>query len=133
LTLDRGRADDGVVRPRSRARRLLAAVAGLVAALALALAVAVPAGAQQGGDTPPTSEETPVPAPRIIPLPNTGTKPTDAGDRGGALQILVFVALVVGVSSIAALAVHDARRSRRRAAEAEAAAEDEAEPQSSGP
>ncbi len=121
------------MRPRSRAHLLLAIAGAVVAALALTLAVAAPAGAQQGGDSPPTSEDTPVPVPRIIPLPNTGTKPTDAGDRGGALQILVFVALVVGVSSIAALAVHDARRSRRRAAEAEAASEDEAEPQSSGP
>jgi hypothetical protein len=91
--------------------------AGVVLALA-ALTAAVPAAAQQGGgDTAPTTDATPVPAPRIIPLPNTGTKPTDAGDRGGALQILVFVALVVGVGGITALAVHDARRSRRRAAE----------------
>ena len=105
------------MRPRSRARHLLAIAGVLLAAVALTLAVAVPAGAQQGGDSPPTSEDTAVPVPRIIPLPNTGTKPTDAGDRGGALQILVFVALVVGVGSITALAVHDARRSRRRAAE----------------
>lgn len=115
MTSGRRRADDGVVRPRSRTRRLLATA---VLVLALVLAAGTPVAAQRGGDgSAPTTEDTAVPVPRMIPLPNTGTKPTDAGDRGGALQILVFVALVAGVGGITALAVRDARRSRRRAAE----------------
>ena len=52
----------------------------------------------------------------IIPKPNSGRDPTDAGDRGGALQVVVFVAIVAGVGSVAALAVRDVRRSRARAA-----------------
>lgn len=90
----------------------------LVVALGL-VAAATPAGAQQGGGggTDQTTEDTAVPVPRMIPLPNTGTKPTDAGDRGGALQILVFVALVAGVGTITALGVRDARRAQRRANE----------------
>ena len=50
----------------------------------------------------------------IIPLPNSGREPTEAGDRGGALQILVFVVIVAGVGTIALLATRDVRRSRGR-------------------
>jgi hypothetical protein len=48
----------------------------------------------------------------IIPEPNSGREPEEAGDRGGALQVLVFVLIVGGVGGIAALVVRDARRSR---------------------
>ncbi len=115
------------MRPRFRVpvlARLVAALA-LLAALTVLAVAAAPAGARSGGggsggsgngQPDQTTDDTPVPSQRIIPLPNTGVKPTDAGDRGGALQILVFVAIVGGVSTIVALAVRDARRARRRAA-----------------
>lgn len=48
----------------------------------------------------------------IIPKPNSGHEPTDAGDRGGALQIVVFLAIVAGVGTVGALAWRDVRRSR---------------------
>jgi DMSO reductase anchor subunit len=105
------------VRPRLRVTLLVLLAALTVVALARATA---PAGAQSVGTQPDaTTDDTPVPEQRIIPLPNTGHEPTDAGDPGGSLQIVVFVALVVGVSSIAALARRDIRKARRRAAAAE--------------
>ena len=57
----------------------------------------------------------------IIPRPNSGEEPTEAGDRGGALQILVFVAVVAGLGTIALLATRDVRRSRTRTRGAEPA------------
>ncbi|HEX5367094.1 MAG TPA: hypothetical protein VFW63_10600 [Acidimicrobiales bacterium] len=116
-------------------RRSAAVVAGTtwVALVLLALVSPLrPAGAlapagrwapevvQQGADGPgdgtgATDEEpTPVPDQDIIPRPNSGHEPTEAGDRGGALQVLVLVAIVVGVATVAGLAVRDVRRSRAR-------------------
>ena len=57
----------------------------------------------------------------IIPRPNSGEEPSEAGDRGGALQILVFVAIVAGLGTIALLATRDVRRSRTRTRGAEPA------------
>ena len=57
----------------------------------------------------------------IIPRPNSGEEPSEAGDRGGALQILVFVAVVAGLGTIALLATRDVRRSRTRTRGAEPA------------
>ncbi len=78
-----------------------------------------PADDGTGGSADDEVDENPQPgAPDqdIIPRPNSGHEPTEAGDRGGALQILVFVALVAGVGTIAFLATRDVRRSRARAA-----------------
>lgn len=70
-------------------RRLLA---GLLVALVLG-ALAAPAGAAVAQDeTDPTNE---VPTQDIVPKPNSGRPPEDAGDRGGALQLLVL-GLIVG-------------------------------------
>ena len=79
-----------------------------------------PADDGTGGSADDEVDENPQPgAPdqNIIPRPNSGREPTEAGDRGGALQILVFVALVAGVGTIAFLAARDMRRSRARAAQ----------------
>jgi hypothetical protein len=46
----------------------------------------------------------------IIPRPNSGTPPEDAGDRGGALQLTVL-ALLVAFPLVAALVI---RRQMRR-------------------
>ncbi len=76
-----------------------------------------PADDGTGGSADDEVDENPQPgAPdqRIIPRPNSGHEPTEAGDRGGALQILVFVALVAGVGTIGLLAARDVRRSRAR-------------------
>lgn len=60
-----------------------------------------------------TSE--PVPADDIIPLPNSGRQPTDAGDRGGALQVAVLVVMVAAVGGATTLVVRESRRNRERA------------------
>ncbi len=48
----------------------------------------------------------------IIPRPDSGVEPEDAGDRGGALQTLVFVVVVGGVVLIGGLVVRESRRAR---------------------
>jgi len=41
--------------------------------------------------------------PHIIPRPNSGHPPTEAGDRGGWLQFAVLGAIVVGLTVIGLL------------------------------
>jgi len=68
------------------------------------------------GDDPdgdPSTDDSVVPDQNIIPRPNSGREPGEAGDRGGALQIAVFLAIVGGVGLIAALVVRESRRSRQ--------------------
>jgi len=141
LTGPRPGPDDGEVR-----RPLAVVLTALVCAALAVLAVPLDAGAGPGRtgeatvaaqepDAPAedgtggsadddATEENPQPgAPEqdIIPRPNSGQEPTEAGERGGALQILVFVAIVAGVVTIALLATRDIRRTRARARQAEAA------------
>lgn len=78
-------------------------VVALVLALGLPSAVTV-ATAQ---DAPPS---TGAPAPHMIPRPNEGRAPTEAGDRGGALQLLVLSLVVVGIGGAV---LHLTRVSRR--------------------
>lgn len=91
----------------------------LLVALLLGLTLGwVPAAAAAPvGDAPSstssTSVATEVPeAPDIIPAPNSGTEPEDAGDRGGALQTAVFVLILASVGVIGALVVRESRRKR---------------------
>ena len=48
----------------------------------------------------------------IIPRPGSGVEPEDAGDRGGALQTVLFVIVVGGVLTIVGLVVRESRRAR---------------------
>lgn len=80
---------------------VLAAVLTLVALLT----VLVPS-ASLAQDTPSTG----VPAPDIVPRPNSGHAPTEAGDRGGALQFLV---LGLVIAAVGGALVHLTRQSRR--------------------
>lgn len=76
----------------------------------VALVAAVPAIAQEE-DGPSTTigvEE----SPGIIPEPNQGSEPEDAGDRGGALQTLLFVLIVGATVGIGAVVVRQSRRVR---------------------
>ena len=100
---------------RRRAPRGLALVAGLLLVALVLLAPAPAATGQKGGDDTGTSSTSTVPGPvdGIIPRPNSGAEPTEAGDRGGALQVAVLVAIVVGVGVIVALVVRESRRARR--------------------
>jgi hypothetical protein len=92
------------------------AVGGLVAAAALLVALLPPAAAQDPSTTTtaPLSED---PGGGIVPEPDSGVPPTEAGDRGGALQLallgLVIVVLVAGVVQLR-------RHSRRARASGEA-------------
>lgn len=106
----------------------LAALAATLVVVAGALAVPVAATPHQQPDAPAddgtggSADDAPAgnPAPGaaeqdIIPRPDSGHEPTDAGDRGGALQIVLFAAIVAGVAGIALLAARDIRRARARA------------------
>ena len=67
--------------------------------------------------TPPSSlPGSPAPAPRIIPQPNSGTKPRDYGDRGGAGQAWVFFGVCGVLVGMGALVVRESRRKLKRAA-----------------
>ncbi len=93
-----------------RATRSLGLRRGLVLLLPLlvSLCLAAPAAAQ---DQPSSSQ---VPTQEIVPKPNSGAAPDDAGDRGGALQLALLALVVAGVG----LAVgHLVRQSRRARAE----------------
>jgi hypothetical protein len=84
-------------------RRPLALVAFLLIVVALtAGAPAAPAGARPAGDDPDRTTTTAFDDgdQRIIPRPNSGHEPEDAGDRGGALQLALLGLIVVGVGVI---------------------------------
>ena len=86
-------------------------IATTVLALLLAVAAVVGAGAAPAGAQEDTTT-TVVEGGDIIPEPNSGQEPEDAGDRGGALQSVLFAAIVVGVAGGAFLLVRQSRRSR---------------------
>jgi hypothetical protein len=92
--------------------------AGDAAAVAAGDGLAAWAGDGDGGapggdgrDGAPSDDE-PVPAEDIIPSPNSGRAPEDAGDRGGALQGAVLLLIVVAVGGIVAMIVRESRRNR---------------------
>ncbi len=76
--------------------------------LAVAL-LTIPVCALAGEPTETTAAEE---APQMIPEPNQGHAPRDAGDRGGAAQIALLVGVTGGIALIVALVVRDSRRSR---------------------
>lgn len=91
-------------------RRLLATLA-LVAVLAAGAVAAAPVALAQT-DEQVTTTSAPVRGGDIIPRPGEGTEPEDAGDRGGALQTLLFVGIVGGMVLMAALVVRQSRKAR---------------------
>jgi hypothetical protein len=85
----------------------------LVAATLVALCLLVPAssvGAQEPGAT--TTLPSGAEPPSIIPRPNSGAEPTEAGDRGGALQLGLLAVLVVVIGGAAVVVVRQSRRAR---------------------
>lgn len=81
----------------------------VLVALLLGAVLAPPAVAQ---DPASSSTTVAVPAQDIVPAPNTDSPPSEAGDRGGGLQLglLGVVVLVIG-GSVARL-VRQSRRAR---------------------
>ncbi len=70
-----------------------------------------PADDGTGGSAEDDSGE-PLPGEDIIPEPNSGREPEEAGDRGGGLQVLVLVLIVAGVGGIVTMVVRESRRNR---------------------
>lgn len=65
-------------------------------------------------------EEEPSQCIGLLPKPNCGKKPEQAGDRGGALQWIVFAILIAAVGMIATVVVRNViRRDREIAARLE--------------
>jgi hypothetical protein len=96
---------------------LSAAVPARAAVAAVIAGGSLPAAAQQPEDDPdgdPATDDAPLPGQDMIPEPNSGRPPRDAGDRGGALQGLVLLLVVVGVGGITGLALRESRRARGR-------------------
>jgi hypothetical protein len=52
--------------------------------------------------------------PSALPRPNSGQKPTQAGDRGGALQYATFALMLAGLAFIGFRIVMSSRKARRR-------------------
>ncbi len=101
---------------RHRYRRALGALAlafgvltGPTAALPVGAAPSAPA--DHDLDEPASTTSVP-PTPDIIPKPNQGVAPQDAGDRGGALQTALFVGILAGVGGIGAWVWRQSRRVR---------------------
>lgn len=88
--------------------RLLA----ILACLALVLTLPVDQASAGDDEAPVTTLDEQPEGGGIIPRPNSGTEPEDSGDRGGALQTVLFVAVLGGVVVIAALVVRESRRAR---------------------
>jgi hypothetical protein len=87
---------------------LLAGVPGVLPATAAA------AGPAQTTTSEQTTTTAPAGQPDIIPEPNSGEAPDDAGDRGGALQTVIFVVMLLGVVVIGVLVFRESRKARER-------------------
>ncbi len=82
----------------------------LVAAVVVAvLALAAPVTAQ---DPTGTTTTVAVPSQDIIPAPGEGTPPSEAGDRGGALQLALLAGVVVVIGGAVAALVRQSKRAR---------------------
>jgi hypothetical protein len=85
-----------------RRAALLLAVAGLLVVLAAGPAVAA--------DGPPNTPD--VPVQHIIPRPDSGQKPEDAGDRGGSLQLALLGLVCVTLAAGTAHVIRTSRKAR---------------------
>jgi hypothetical protein len=66
----------------------------------------------QDGSSSSSSTTIAVPSQDIIPQPNSGAPPQEAGDRGGALQLGLLALVVVAVGGAVAGLVRQSKRSR---------------------
>jgi hypothetical protein len=88
-------------------RRILATV---ILAVVVVLAAAPAASAQS--DDQGTTTTAPERGGDIIPEPNSGVEPEDAGDRGGSLQTAIFIGIVGGIVVMGAVLVRQSRKAR---------------------
>jgi hypothetical protein len=98
----------------SRRRRLASAtVAGALFVGLLGAGQGVASAQSATTPAPPAPTSTaPVrlPSPDIIPAPNSGHAPRDAGERGGSQQTLLFALVCLGLATLAGLIWRDSRR-----------------------
>jgi hypothetical protein len=85
-----------------------------VVVVTLALSIGVPASPATGQDPSAgtTTSIAQVPSQDIVPAPNSGEEPDDAGDRGGALQLALLGLLALGIGGAVAVVVRQSRRAR---------------------
>jgi hypothetical protein len=113
----------------TRRTLVVISLAMLFTAMPLTDALQASAGLTKNQDTSDTTlpasqstfvydlEEEPSQCIGLLPKPNCGKKPEQAGDRGGALQWLVFAILLAAVATIATVVVRNViRRDREIAA-----------------
>lgn len=93
-------------------RRLATLLVVLALVLVPAQLVGGPAALAQSGGSTETTIDDRVPTQDIIPEPNSGAEPRDAGDRGGALQTVLFLGLVGAIALGGALVIRQSRRAR---------------------
>jgi uncharacterized protein HemX len=89
----------------------------LIALVAVPLSAGGSYAGAQVDPTTTTSVVVELPPADIIPQPNSGAAPEEAGDRGGALQLALLGIIVLAV---AAGVAHVVRQARRTQAEREA-------------
>lgn len=123
-------------------RIVLLGAVGLVVILLLGILIVVLAGDDTPAGSPPTSAPitviTPdgsvVPGgdrPSIIPRPNEGTGPTEAGDPGGAAQLALFGLLALSIGGIGFMIFRGGKKTQANRARWLAAAE-QPEPPATG-
>ena len=94
---------------RCRALSVVVIFVGVSAAFGLTVD---PAIAQDPTTTTTETEE--VPTRDIVPAPDSGEEPTEAGDRGGALQLGLLAAVVAGIGLVVYLARRQSLRDREQ-------------------
>lgn len=100
---------------RSRAAAAISAF-GLVLGLTLMGAASTSAAPREdgveGADSVADEASATAETPDIVVEPDSGNAPEDPGDRGGAYQGALFLAILAGVGGVALFAVRDVRRHR---------------------
>jgi hypothetical protein len=89
-------------------------IAALTCAFAAALTLAARPAVAQDPTTTTTEAGEVVPTPDIVPAPNSGDEPTEAGDRGGALQLGLLAVVLAGIGLVVYLARRQSLRARGR-------------------
>jgi len=94
-----------------RSHRFARLLVGLLIVAAAGYTASFPvAAASSAQPEPPPSTIAPDEEQGIIPEPNSGHEPREAGDRGGSLQLAVLAVIVTGVGVIAGFVVRESRR-----------------------
>ncbi|MEO6989619.1 MAG: hypothetical protein ABI239_13345 [Aquihabitans sp.] len=123
-------------------RVVLLGAVGLVVVLLLGILIVVLAGDDTPAGSPPTSAPVPITtpdgavvpsgdSPSIIPRPNEGTGPVEAGDPGGAAQLALFGLLALSIAGIGFMIFHGGKKTQANRARWLAAAE-QPEPPATG-